>query len=85
LPQLRARLDASAHDADPAALGRAAHALRGALATFHAHPGAEILSRLEAAANRGDVEGAVALAALAEREIAAVVAALEREPTAASA
>jgi CheY-like chemotaxis protein len=79
MPKLRIDLADAMQRADCTALARGAHALRGALATFHAQPGAELLSRLEAAASRGDLDAATALLPRAEREIAAVVATLEQD------
>jgi len=77
LPQLRETLEAAHRAEDAPALARAAHALRGALATFHAHPGAEALARLEAAAEREDRAAIGPLVAEVDREVTAVLAALQ--------
>ncbi len=73
------RLRQAQDTADPAALERTAHSLRGILACFHADPAAQLAGELESAAHQGRLGGVPALVGRLAEEIGALAAQLAQQ------
>ena len=77
-PEMLARAEAAAADADAARLVREAHALRGSCANFGAHKLQELCTELETLARKGNLGSAPALLVALQAEFGRVSAALQR-------